>query len=156
MSDLSKTDVRFTIAPEVTDFIIGSNTINTPTDIYVMSVNSVVTDDNKRKKRLFDFSFSLLILLFFPLVVIFCKKHFVALRDDLLVLIGKLTFVGYNKNDIKIGELPKLKQSIFSSMENIKYKNLDNRTIHRLNQMYANNWNVKTDWNILIKNIFEL
>ncbi len=156
MSDLSKTDVRFTIAPEVTDFIIGSNTINTPTDIYVMSVNSVVTDDNKRKKRLFDFSFSLLILLFFPLVVIFCKKHFVALRDDLLVLVGKLTFVGYNKNDIKIGELPKLKQSIFSSMENIKYKNLDNRTIHRLNQMYANNWNVKTDWNILIKNIFEL
>ncbi|MBR1626090.1 MAG: glycosyltransferase [Bacteroidales bacterium] len=156
MSDLSKTNVRFTIAPEVTDFIIGSNTINTPTDIYVMSVSSIVTDDNKRKKRLFDIAFALLILLFFPFVIAFCKRHFIALRNDLLVLFSKKTFVGYNESDTKLNELPKLRKSVFSVSENIKDKNLASQTIHRLNQMYANNWNVGKDRDILLKNLYRL
>lgn len=156
MADLSEANVRFTIAPEVSDFIIGSNTINTPTDIYVMSVNNVASIDNKRKKRLFDLAFALLILLFFPFVVIFCKKHFVALVDDILIILNKRTFVGYNVKDTKLTELPKLKKSIFSSMENINSKDLDVPTIHRLNLMYANNWNIKTDWDILVKNLYHL
>ncbi|MBR1774188.1 MAG: glycosyltransferase [Bacteroidales bacterium] len=156
MADLSENNVRFTIAPEVTDFIIGSNTINTPTDIYVMSVNNISSEDNKRKKRLFDLSLSLIILLFFPLVIVFCKKHFVALKDDVFVLLSKRTFVGYNNNDIKIGELPKLKQGVFSVSENLKSENLDKQTAHRLNLMYANNWNIKTDADILLKNLRNL
>ncbi|MBO6117695.1 MAG: glycosyltransferase [Bacteroidales bacterium] len=156
MADLSKANVRFTIAPEVTDFIIGSNTINTPTDIYVMSVSSIISEDNKRKKRLFDFTASLILLVFTPLVAVFCKKHLAAVRDNFMVLISSKTFVGYNKTDSRAGELPKLKDSLFSSSENIKNKNLDAATAHRLNLIYANNWNVKTDFEILLNNLSEL
>ncbi|MGP1515158.1 MAG: glycosyltransferase [Bacteroidales bacterium] len=156
MSKLSATNVRFTIAPEVTDFIIGSNTINTPTDIYVMSVSSVLSEDNRRKKRLFDITFSLLFLLFSPLTIIFCKSHFATLKNNLLVLLSKYTFVGYNYNDSKINELPKIKKSLLSSIENIKNENLDSPTIHRLNQIYANNWNIKIDFDILLKNFTKM
>ena len=59
MNRLAKTNVKFTIAPPTADFIIGSNTINSPTDLYVVSLNSITNEDNKRKKRLFDFISSL-------------------------------------------------------------------------------------------------
>ncbi len=153
MADLSMANVRFTIAPEVTDFIIGSNTINTPTDIYVMSVSSIASEDNRRKKRMFDFSFSFILLLLFPFVILFCKKHFLALKNIVSVLVSNKTFVGYNQQDSKINELPTLKKSIFCSSENIKTKNLDSQTIHRLNLMYANNWALKTDFDILLTNL---
>lgn len=156
MGLLSNSNIRFTIAPEVTDFIIGSNTINTPADIYIMSVSSISSEDNRRKKRLFDIFVSLIILILAPLIVIFFKKHLTAVKDNLLVLLNCRTFVGYDTKDNKVKELPKIKPALFSSIENIKQEKLDLQTIHRLNLMYANNWSIKKDYDVLIKNIFNI
>ena len=154
MANLSDSNVRFTIAPEVTDFIIGSNTINTPTDIYMMSVNNIASEDNRRKKRIFDFISSSILLLLTPLVIIVSKNHFTAVKNNFLVFISRKTYVGYNKEDGKIKDLPVIKDSVFSASENIKDLKLDIQTIHRLNVMYANDWVVKKDADILLRNIF--
>ena len=154
MANLSDSNVRFTIAPEVTDFIIGSNTINTPTDIYMMSVNNIASEDNRRKKRIFDFISSSILLLLTPLVSIVSKNHFAAVKNNFLVFISRKTYVGYNKEDGKIKDLPVIKDSVFSASENIKDLKLDIQTIHRLNVMYANDWVVKKDADILLRNIF--
>ena len=59
MAELQSSNVHFIIAPPETDFIIGSNTINTPTDLYVVSVNSISSEDSKREKKIIRyFSFN--------------------------------------------------------------------------------------------------
>ena len=82
------------------------------------------------------------------------KNHFAAVKNNFLVFISRKTYVGYNKEDGKIKDLPVIKDSVFSASENIKDLKLDIQTIHRLNVMYANDWVVKKDADILLRNIF--
>ena len=76
-----------------------------------------------------------------------------ALKNNFLVLFSMKTFVGYNTLDDKYKELPSLKKAIFSVGEDIKNIDLDEQTLHRLNLLYARNYNVKTDIDTIIKNI---
>lgn len=152
MSRFSKTSINFTIAPETTDFIIGSNSINTPTDIYVMNVSNINSETNRRKKRLFDFLTAIILLVFSPILIFIEKKHFIFIKDIVLVLINNRTFVGYCNQDDKKDDLPKLKKSIFSTKDNIKTLMEDKQTIHRLNLIYARNYSYKTDLDIVLKN----
>ncbi|MBQ9254531.1 MAG: glycosyltransferase [Bacteroidales bacterium] len=151
MTNLSKENVRFTIAPD-SDFIIGSNTINTPTDIYVMSVSSISSETNRRKKRLLDFSLSFVFLLLTVVLLFVTKKPFRAIKNNFLVLISKKTFVGYDLKDTNVNDLPKLKPSIFSVSDNMNSDKLDEQTLHRLNLLYARNYNVKNDLDTVLKN----
>jgi O-antigen biosynthesis protein len=152
MSRFAKTSINFTIAPETTDFIIGSDSINTPTDIYVMNVNNINSETNCRKKRLLDFLTAIILLFFSPILIFIEKKHFVFIKDIVLVLLNKRTFVGYCEQDDKKDELPKLKKSIFSTKDNINTLIEDKQTIHRLNLIYARNYSYKTDLDIVLKN----
>ena len=151
MTLLANVNVRFTIAPD-SDFIIGSNTINTATDVYVMSVNSITSETNRRKKRLFDFFLALLLLIFIVPLLFIEKKPFRAIKNIVLVLIAKRTFVGYDAKDENLAELPKIKQSIFAISDNISKENLSLPTIHRLNLLYARNYSLQTDLDTIMKN----
>lgn len=153
MSKLNNENVRFTIAPEVSNFIIGSNSINTPADAYVISVNAISSEENKRKKRIVDFICALVLLLLSVFLIFVYKKPLRALKNNFLVFLSMRTFVGYNTLDGKYKELPSLKKAIFSVGEDIKNIDLDEQTLHRLNLLYARNYNVKTDIDTIIKNI---
>ncbi len=152
MSRLKNENIRFTIAPEVSNFIIGSNAINTPADAYVVSVNAISSEENRRKKRIVDVLSSFVMLLFSPVLIFVYKKPLRALKNNLQVLFACETFVGYNTTDSQYNKLPKLKKAVFSVSENIKI-DLDEQTIHRLNLLYARNYSVKTDIDTIIKNI---
>ena len=153
MGKLSKTNVRFTIAPEVTDFIVGSHTINTSSDIYIISVNNIALESNRRKKRILDLFLSFIFLILSPVLIFVCKSHIFIIKEFMLVLFSKRTFVGYNQKDEKYKELPKLRKSLLTAADNIKAINLDSQTIHRLNLMYANNYTIKNDIDIIFKNL---
>lgn len=153
MSKLNNVNVRFAIAPEVSNFIIGSNSINTPADAYVVSVNAISSEENRRKKRIVDVVFSFVFLLLSPVLLFVYKRPLRALKNNVLVLLAMKTFVGYNIQDKKHNELPRLKDSVFSLSENIKNIDLSKQTLHRLNLLYARNYNVNTDINTIIKNI---
>ncbi len=153
MSKLNDSKVKFTIVPEVSNFIIGSNSISTPADAYVISVNVISSEENRRKKRLLDFVFSLLFLLFTWVLVFFYKRPLRAIKNNILVFCAKKTFVGYNYLDGKYNDLPKIKASVLSVTDNIKNISLQEETIHRLNLLYARNYSTKTDVETIIKNI---
>lgn len=156
MSRLSKSNILFTIAPEEGNFIIGSNTINTSADAYVVSISSIYSESNRRKKRLFDFFLSLALLIFTPVLIFFYKRKLRALSNLLLVVFSSKTMVGYSKSDESYKELPPLKNSVLCVGDNIDNINPDKQTLHRLNLIYARNYSVKTDADILFKNIRNL
>ena len=154
MSRLSKTNVRFTIVPPSADFIIGSNTIKTPTDLYVVNVNSITSEDNRRKKRLLDVSVALIMLLFYIVLVWFAKNKKALLKNIFLVLFNRKTWVGYSLEEgVQTDKLPKLKPSVFSVADMFSRKSLDKSAMHKLNLLYAGNYSPLNDLQIICKSI---
>ena len=154
MSRLSKTNVRFTIVPPSADFIIGSNTIKTPTDLYVVNVNSITSEDNRRKKRLLDVSVALIMLLFYIVLVWFAKNKKALLKNIFLVLFNRKTWVGYSLEEgVQTGKLPKLKPSVFSVADMFSGKSLDKSAMHKLNLLYAGNYSPLNDLQIICKSL---
>lgn len=151
MAELQTNNVRFIIAPPETDFIIGSNTINTPTDLYVISVNSIANEDNKRKKRLLDLFLSISLFIFSPIVCFFLKEPLGLWRNIFLVLFGRKTWIGYSNKNAQNNSLPKIKQGILTSQDSLDNKNVDGSTLGRLDLLYARNYSWQSDLNILFK-----
>jgi len=156
MSKLSKTKVKFTIAPEIGNFIIGSNYINTLTDAYVVSTSIISSEENRRKKRLLDIFFSIIFLSFGFVLIFFYKKPLRAIRNNFLVFVSNKTYVGYNTLDEKYNNLPSIKKSVLTITDNIKDVYLQQEAIRRLNLLYARNYSTKTDMEIILRNIRNL
>ncbi|MBQ8045745.1 MAG: glycosyltransferase, partial [Bacteroidales bacterium] len=78
MANLQDTNVEYKIAPQESQFIIGTNTIHSTEDLYTVSINTIATSENKRNKRIFDTASASLIMLLSPILFWFQqdKKHF--------------------------------------------------------------------------------
>ncbi len=154
MSSLKMPGVEYKIAPPESLSLIGSNSINTAGDLYTMEINSIDKFINRRNKRFFDFSLSLLLLLVFPVVLFIVKKPFGFLRNLLLVLAGRKTWVGYCSTSAKqSGQLPKIKNGVLNPANALHIANLNEETLDRLNLLYARDYRIKTDVDIIIKGL---
>lgn len=157
MAELKADNLHFIIAPPETDFIIGSNTINTPTDLYVISVNSISDDDNKRKKRLLDITLALFTLLFSPILCFTIKRPIGLWKNTFSVLFGSKTWIGYSiTSTISNNSLPKIKKGILTTQDSLDKKDVDLSTLNRLNLLYARNYRLQSDFNTFIKGFREI
>ncbi len=157
MLKLTGTDVDFKIAPPESLSIIGSNSINTAGDLYTVSVNSISKGINKRKKRLFDFLTAVLLLLLTPVTVWFISNPFRMVANILKVIAGKLTFVGYKAGDHSVAEkLPPLRPGILTPMEALNREITDTSMIDKINMIYAKDYKMINDMNIVVKGFTKL
>ncbi|MEI6899746.1 MAG: glycosyltransferase, partial [Bacteroidota bacterium] len=69
MSELKDQEVDFKIAPPESLSIIGSNSINTSGDLYVIDINTITKLANRRNKRLLDILLSLSLLAVYPIII---------------------------------------------------------------------------------------
>ena len=154
MLELSTLDVDFKIAPPESISIIGSNSIHTSGDLYVIPINSLLKPVNRRKKRLFDIITALTILILSPLFIWFFKRKQLLYKNTLEVLAGNKSWVGYCSCSPSGSELPVIKPGVLTpadmfSSSIIPDENTD--TIMRLNILYARNYTVLSDAEIIIK-----
>jgi len=149
MHTLVSADVDFKIAPPESLSIIGSNSIDTAGDLYIIDVNSISKPKNKRNKRLFDFLSSTLFILLSPLLVLFQENKLGFLKNMLSVLIGIKSWVGYGSD--KHEHLPKLKPSVLSPVDAIRNSNLTADTRNRLHLAYSKDYKIENDLNIVWK-----
>jgi GT2 family glycosyltransferase len=149
MHTLVSADVDFKIAPPESLSIIGSNSIDTAGDLYIIDVNSISKPKNKRNKRLFDFLSSTLFILLSPLLVLFQENKLGFLKNIVEVLIGIKSWVGYGSD--KQEHLPKLKPSVLSPVDAIKNSNLTADTRNRLHLAYSKDYKIENDLNIVWK-----
>jgi hypothetical protein len=157
MSTETHKDVEYKIAPPESLFIIGSSSIDNPGELYVIDINSISKSVNKRNKRLMDVMLSMLLLITSPLMMWFQKNPAGYFRNVFRVIGGKYSFVGYHQTSSSAHTgLPKIRKGILNPLDLITNKNLDETTIHRLNSLYAKDYHVNTDLNILRKGWREL
>jgi GT2 family glycosyltransferase len=153
MSQLQKLKLEFKIAPPESLFIIGSNSINTSRDIYLLDLDSINKQSNKRFKRLFDFSVSLLLILLFPLHFFIFKHPLRYLGNLFLVLFGRYSMVGFD--DLPEGErpqLPAIRKGILHPSDVLK-READTENLIRLNILYAREYSLSADFNIVLRGL---
>ena len=151
MVEWHASDLDYKIAPVDTLSIIGSNSINTRGDLYTVDIRTINTVANKRKKGLFDFSISFAGMVFWIFVAWFIKNPVKFLGNCFRVLFGRYSWVGYcpteNQDSLR---LPKIKEGIYNP-SSIVSEELDDDARGQLNVMYARDYTVLKDFNILFR-----
>ena len=140
--------VEFKIAPPESLSIIGSNSIDTAGDLYVIDINNVGRSENRRKKRLLDLLLSIGILLFSWILVWFQKNKLNFFANGFKVLFGIYSWVGYGKCTRK--DLPELKPSVFTPADGFK-EGLNEEQTNKAYLNYSKDYQSENDLSILFK-----
>jgi hypothetical protein len=153
MSRLVQTNVDFKIAPPESLFLVGSNSIDSAGDLYVIDINSIAKPENKRNKRLFDIITSLLMILLLPILLLFVAHKIGLLRNIFSVLLGLKSWVGYKplqKQDEPILKpLPVIKKGVLSPADGLKAQPTASN-INKLNLLYSKDYTVWQDLKIVL------
>ncbi len=156
MTEWKNADVGYKIAPEDSLMIIGSHSIHTKGDLYTVDISGIDTTINRRNKRLLDFFLSMIFLLFYPVLFLFQKHPGRFFSNILSVLSGKKSWVGYyNLPHIEF-QLPKIKKGVLTAVDGMKIKSEDLDVIEKLNLIYARDYTIWKDMNIILYAFREL
>lgn len=132
--------------------IIGSDSKTATGEIVSFDTNyNINTSYQKRMKLFVDIAFALIILFTFPVHIVFMKDGFNAIKNAVLVLIGKKTWIGYN---VPNQHLPQLKNSIIAhNTFNTKNNYTLNETVlSKMDILYAKEYNWLQDVRIITSN----
>jgi hypothetical protein len=152
MLQLVSFSVDFKIAPPESLSIIGSNSIDTAGDLYVIDFNSVSKPHNKRNKRVFDLLSSTVLLALFPIIIFFQKRPLGFIKNLLFVLFGAKTWVGYERGADP--RLPSIKKSALAPYSHLNIN--DSETKNKINLSYSKDYTVEKDLRIILNNFRKL
>ena len=155
MVEWHASNVDYKIAPEDSLSIIGSNSINTRGDLYTVDIKAIDTVANRRNKRLLDVLLSGFSILFWLPLALVVKKPVRFLKNALLVLLGRRTWVGYCDADEEVRKLPRIRKGIYSPATPIEKLGTasDTEFHNQLNLLYARDYTVWKDAEIFFKSI---
>jgi len=140
-----------TIVPG-SESIIGSNSKNNAGDLYALDLNLAIEQaSNKRNKRMMDIGLCLLMIPFFPLGIFFIKDYGRMLKNWVLVLIGKISWVSYTPDIENTQILPGIKKGILHPDDPYTDLKPNSISIQRLNRMYAKDYSAWQDFAIFRK-----
>jgi GT2 family glycosyltransferase len=151
MLDLTQLDVDYKIAPPESLSIIGSNSIHTAGDLYVVNVNAISKQSNRRSKRVFDVLASVILMVFSPIALWFFKNKSSFMSNVFNVLIGKKSWVGYIPETGLFENLPVLKDGVLNPADLFAELKLDQEKKSQLNMLYAKDYSISNDFEILLK-----
>jgi GT2 family glycosyltransferase len=157
MSQISESNIAFKIAQPESAFIIGSDSIDHPGELYLMNINAISEPKHIRAKRTFDLLVSFLLLLVFPLTLVINKFRLGALKNLISVFIGQKTIVGYAGEKHVNRQLPFIKKGLLSPLQNkVNNRSVPFQDIEKVNLIYAKDYNWTKDFVILFNNLNRL
>ncbi len=150
--------IEYKIVPQESDSIIGSHSKDMQGELYTLDIQlNINTPQQRRNKRVFDMAVSLILLpLWFFLFWRF-QKPFNVWKNIFLVITGNISWVGYadvNSSGTST-VLPKIRKGVFSPLTPFKQNNRDADTIARMNLLYARDYSIYQDAEILWKGLME-
>ena len=140
----------YKILPEDSLSIIGSHSKDTSGELYTIDIQFAIAQPlARRNKRIFDIALALFLLITLPVQLFMVKRPLGLLRRIFKVLAGQLSWVGYANNSLSMQTLPKIKPGVLSPLHRVPSSILDEATIHRLNLLYAKDFQTWLDLEIV-------
>ena len=149
MSQLVSYDLEFKIAPPESLYIIGSNSIETSGDAFMMDINSVSMAGNKRVKRTLDVAMSLVFIIALPFVSWFVKNPIGFVANIFKVILGSKTWVGFDKQGSQKNHLPNLKSGVVNPCLSWIGNELTQEQRDKFNLVYAKDYKVINDLKLI-------
>ncbi len=149
MTEWKSAQVAYKIAPEDSLSIIGSNSIHTQGDLYTIDIHAVDSVANRRNKRLMDMVLAMLFLLGSPVLAWLVKSPAGFISNAFSVLFGYKSWVGYVPMEKPVYQLPRIRKGVLNPINAMKQKTYSTETITNLNLLYARDYHVWKDLNII-------
>ena len=140
MTQLRTTGVEYKIAPSDGNFIIGSENILSPDDLYIADLDTISADTSRRTKRMFDIGFSFIFIILSPILFWPQRRKRSYFTHCIKVLGGSLTWVGYTGHP-----------GVFAPSDLIQTQTPE--LSERLLLRYMRHYRTATDFTILMRNI---
>lgn len=152
MSELQDEQVDYKIAPPESLSIIGSNSINTSGDLYIIGINAIVKKENRRNKRLLDLLVSACLLAIFPIMALLVRQPGGLFKNIFLVLFSRRSWVGFSPGSLHEGhKLPQIKKGVLSPLDGFPGRTIIRETAAQLDMTYARDYKPTNDLIILFK-----
>ncbi len=148
MLELNDLNIDYKIAPPESLSIIGSNSISTAGDLYVVHINSIAKESNKQNKRIFDFFSSFGFIVLSPVLIWFVSHKSEFAECVFEVLTGRKTWVGYCSDNQS--QLPPLKKGIVTPAS-IFPESITEKKKAELDIIYAKDYQLLNDFEIVWK-----
>ncbi len=143
--------VSYKIVPEESFSIIGSNSKDEQGELYTIEIRyNIAQPGQRRNKRVFDLLVCAALVTALPVWTVFSKKRKTFIENWLPVLLGRRTWAGY-ANGTENDRLPALRPGVFTPADRLSERVTTPATIARLNFLYAKDWNVWKDLEILLR-----
>jgi hypothetical protein len=134
--------------------IVGSDSRKEQGKLYTAKVEfALAYPVSRRLKRLVDVITGVLVLISWPVVWMTGQGTPQGWRNLLGVLAGRKTWVGYRRSDPRLGELPPLCDGVLATGMDLPH---DPAEIHLINYIYAREYRVWKDLDLIVKNIGSL
>lgn len=152
MARFNKSKLSFKIASNKSTAVIGSQSILQAENIYMIDIDGILKPNNKRSKRFFDIFTSIGLLLLSPFICWLMKEKMGFYSNLFLVLFGFKSWVGYDPiTYLEQDKLPAIKKGILFPKDAFPDKAISNAISSRLNLMYAQDYKLINDWQIVYK-----
>ena len=155
MTRLSNQKIDFKIAQPDALYLIGSNSIDSSGDLYVLDVNTINSPGNARAKRNFDFISAFFCLLLYPILFFFVNRKGQFLINCIAVLAGRKTWIGYASSQSN-HKLPKIRTGVLTTRRLLTTNNYAEAQLLKIDQIYAKDYRVGTDIGLFFNNINSL
>jgi len=143
MNRLQDRPVEFKIAPEDTFSLIGGNAIFTAEDLYTIPLQPLYQPRNRRRKRAFDITTSLLLLLFLPLDIWFVNQKGAFVRNLFAVLKGRKSWVGVKLLSAEAEDA--LPEGVLHPADAYQECTFSDEMLARTEELYVRNYSVRND-----------
>jgi len=147
---LSAMNIDFKIANPDSIAIVGSNSIHSAGDLYVIENNSISKPLNQRLKRMLDILFCIFGLTFLILLIAIVKKPGNFIANIFSVLIGSKTWVGFYP--LRQEGLPLIRKAVLPPYKISNFTSVP-ENIDMINLTYARNYKVTNDIYLFFNNI---
>lgn len=157
MAAIDNDNVDFKIAPPESLYIIGSNSIESSGEYYLIGANAILKPINQRNKKIIDIMISIILLILFPIfwpINGFKPNYFSQLFK---VLFGYKSFVGFIHSPKMEYQNLKIKKGLFTPLD--RYGDPVTKEalqIEKLNFDYGKDYHVWNDIEIILKNLHKI
>jgi GT2 family glycosyltransferase len=150
MTTIQLPHIDFKIAQPDSLFLIGSNSIETAGDLYILDINAISHPVKRRQKRLVDLLTSSVMIVCSPLLIWFYDRKGTYFSNAFRLLFGQLTAVGYSSRTMaRQSDLPSIKRGILTSNDRLDVQ--DENLSVKLDLLYAREYDVLLDIRIILK-----